>query len=182
MTDTTREPDVEQAARERPRIEGAAEAYAEALPTIREVARAHGYAVAVHGSQTRDLDLIAAPWTEEASPPEDMVEAVRVAVGGFVINRPDAEPGDYTKRNPQPKPHGRLSWSIHLGAGPYLDLSVMPRDSKQRAELDKLRAAGQELYVRGQHPAECGFWKKSTNPGCDCGYDEARQAWREASR
>ena len=25
------------------------------------------------------------------------------------------------------KPHGRLTWSFHVGGGPYLDLSVMPR-------------------------------------------------------
>lgn len=33
---------------------------------IRELAAQIGYAIGVHGSQERDLDLIAAPWTEEA--------------------------------------------------------------------------------------------------------------------
>ena len=100
--------------------------FAEVLPVVRAIARQHGYAVAVHGSQLRDLDLVAVPWVEQVSPPHVLVEAIRVAVGGFILTAAAAQPGDFTSRNPQSKPHGRLAWAIHLGAGPYLDLSVMP--------------------------------------------------------
>lgn len=106
-------------------IAGAADKYATVIHQVREVARAHGYAIGVHGSGERDLDLIAVPWTDEATAADVLVEAIRVAVGGFIINRADAKPNDYTKRNPEPKPHGRLAWSIHLGGGPYIDLSVI---------------------------------------------------------
>ena len=42
--------------------------YPAILPTLKGVAHEHGYAVAVHGSQARDLDVIAVPWVEGASP------------------------------------------------------------------------------------------------------------------
>ena len=31
-----------------------------------DIARKHGYALAIHGTVTTDLDLIAIPWTDEA--------------------------------------------------------------------------------------------------------------------
>lgn len=95
--------------------------YERALREARIVARQHGYALAVHGSEQRDLDLIAAPWVDDAAAPEVLAKAIEVAVDGFVLQHRDPE------RTPTPKPHGRLAWSIHLGGGPYLDLSVMPR-------------------------------------------------------
>lgn len=82
------------------------------------IAREYGYALTVHGSMQRDLDLVAVPWVEDASEPVDLVEAIRGAVGGFLS---PSDPG------PTVKPHGRLGWAIHLGGGPYIDLSVCPR-------------------------------------------------------
>jgi len=104
--------------------------YVSMLPALIRAAKAKGYALAVHGSMRRDLDLVAVPWTEEAAPPVDVAAAIIAASGGFLLERgkpelhPDAWPGT---RDPAQKPHGRLSWSIHLGGGPYIDLSVMPR-------------------------------------------------------
>lgn len=37
------------------------------IAKVREVAKRHGWAIGVHGSLKRDIDLIAIPWTEEAS-------------------------------------------------------------------------------------------------------------------
>ena len=110
--------------------------YTHALLMARATARSHGYALAVHGSQMRDLDLIAVPWIEEASTPEVLVEAIRRAVKGTYSAGTQAGNDIITKQ-----PHGRLTWAIHLEgvdrglldelvAGkvpfhPYLDLSVM---------------------------------------------------------
>lgn len=80
-----------------------------------QVARELGYALAVHGSLARDLDIIACPWTPEAASPEALVEAMRERVGGVT----DSKVLD--------RPHGRRCFVIHLGGGPYIDLSVMPR-------------------------------------------------------
>lgn len=101
-----------------------------ALIQARAAAHEHGYALAVHGSEMRDLDLIAVPWVEECSGAEMLIEAIRAAVGGRI--------GDPMTR----QAHGRMSWDIHLNNGhtlgnfkpllPYLDISVMPTRRKPR--------------------------------------------------
>jgi hypothetical protein len=110
-----------------------AAAFAWMVPHLTEVARQFGYAIGLHGSMSRDLDLIAVPWTEAAAPAETLVEAIRDAVGGFIRNDPPSDGNKYdeTTRNPSEKPHGRRAWSIEFsGHRFYIDLSVMPRASK----------------------------------------------------
>ncbi len=92
------------------------------VPKLMTVAKRLGYAIALHGSFTRDLDVVAIPWTDEAVPAEELAESLRAEVHGWL----QATSG---KPDPIEKPHGRLCWSIHLepdGIG-YIDLSVMPR-------------------------------------------------------
>lgn len=102
--------------------------YEQHIDTIRAIAREHGYAIGVHGSLARDIDLIAAPWTDEASDGATLAGAIADAVSGFIDmgSVPGRGPSDDYKK-PEAKPHGRFSWSIHLGGGPYIDLTVMPR-------------------------------------------------------
>lgn len=99
--------------------------YAQLLPKIREAGKALGYALAIHGTMARDLDILAVPWVEDAASPEELIAAIQAAVGGFVF-------GDLSKRGgvdaePTKQPHGRLSWNICWGGRPFIDLSVMPR-------------------------------------------------------
>ena len=54
------------------------------IEPLREVARRHGYAIGEHGSQRRDIDLIAVPWTEEAGEPIMLAEAIRAEVERLV--------------------------------------------------------------------------------------------------
>lgn len=110
-----------------------AAAYAALLPDLVRAARDVGYALAPHGSLARDLDLIAVPWTDEAGSAEQLimrllsVSGAHLRDGGHKSAAGDAwvtAPGDAPER----KPHGRLAWSLHLGASNlYLDVSVMPR-------------------------------------------------------
>lgn len=114
--------------------------YERLLPALRSVAEKHGYALGFHGSGQRDLDLIAVPWIEEAGAPEVLVEDLRQTVNGVIFQYPSTplSLGDWTRRNPQPKPHGRLAWSIHFGdldAGFYIDLSVMPLQMKEEEKV-----------------------------------------------
>lgn len=90
------------------------------LPGIVKVARERGYALTVHGSLARDFDFVAVPWIEDACPAEELAEAIRARCGGI----PDGK-----EVEPVVKPHGRLAWKFHLGGGPYVDLSVMPRST-----------------------------------------------------
>lgn len=104
------------------------------LPVIRSTAREHGYAICAHGSFERDLDVVACPWTEEATDTLAMVRAIQAALTadlGFEVVRS----GDVGQ-----KPHGRQVWTLIIldydhevivhssaGAHPFIDLSVMPR-------------------------------------------------------
>lgn len=108
------------------------------IEPLREIARAHGYALGVHGSLARDIDLIAAPWADDASPAVVLAEAIRgaaEAIIGAAFMHPIEAADDYHRKGcPGAKAHGRLVWSFHLGGGPYIDLSVMPpRDDDQPA-------------------------------------------------
>ena len=90
--------------------------YVGILSILVDAARPHGYALGLHGSLARDMDLIAVPWVEDASPPGVLANALAERIA-WVHEGIDG---------PVLRPHGRLSWSICVGFGAYIDLSVMP--------------------------------------------------------
>ncbi len=51
------------------------------IKRAREVARTNGWAIGVHGSLSRDIDLIAVPWTDQACSTDALVEALRADFG-----------------------------------------------------------------------------------------------------
>lgn len=107
-------------------------AYAALLPDLVAAGREVGYAIAPHGSMARDFDLIAVPWTEEASSAEQLVMRLLSVTGGQLLDggRGDGNGGTVRVRGDEPaaKPHGRMGYVIYLnGSGLYLDVSVMPR-------------------------------------------------------
>lgn len=110
------------------------------IPALREVARRHGYALGVHGSLSYDIDLIACPWREGCTSPESVAAAIQGAIRAIAGNAETIDPN-----LPDRKPHGRLGWSFHMGAGPYVDLSVMPThttDAKSDAMTAQLTEKG----------------------------------------
>ncbi len=48
---------------------------------IRALARLHGWGIGEHGSMVRDIDLIAVPWTEDASPLQVLLSAIMQVCG-----------------------------------------------------------------------------------------------------
>lgn len=113
-----------------------------------DIARKHGYALAIHGTVTRDLDLIAVPWTPEAVDPVSLKDALMAHIGAVdyegltrrqfpdnpelvrqivegVNNQPDREPHDAD--GACIKPHGRRAWNLYMDFGAKVDLSIMPR-------------------------------------------------------
>lgn len=91
------------------------------IPPLREVARRHGYALAVHGSLSYDIDLIACPWRDLAVDPETLAKAIQTAVHAIA-----GHTDEHDSKQPKQKPYGRLAWVFYVGGGPYVDLSVMP--------------------------------------------------------
>lgn len=102
----------------------------EILPDLQLAARGAGYALALHGSRARDIDLLAAPWGKHALSPDELVDRLLGVLDGKL-----GRSFTYTKktrskklRDWSEKPHGRRAIILHLpGMCPEIDLSVMPR-------------------------------------------------------
>ncbi len=118
--------------------------YERLIGPLRRTARENGYALAVHGSLKRDIDLVAVAWTEEAAAPKVLVDALvetaRIVTGEAFFTRDPQGPDDFPR-----KPHGRVAWAISIGGGSYIDLSVIgpqaapdPRDASARATLERI--------------------------------------------
>lgn len=105
--------------------------YQSLVPTIRRVARESGYAIGLHGSMTRDLDLIAAPWTKKAVSSETLALRIEKAVCKYRFIRSYKQLRKVVATY-KPKPHGRIAYVIMTGQRTYIDLSVLPRLSTPR--------------------------------------------------
>lgn len=90
--------------------------YCALYPELAQISRSHGYALAVHGSLGRDMDLICVPWIEKPSEPAAVVKAITDSFDIRTIGDPDTTH------------HGRERWTISIGHGEcFIDLSFMPR-------------------------------------------------------
>jgi hypothetical protein len=106
---------------------------------LREVAKEHGYALTVHGTLARDIDLVAIPWIEEAKQAHELAEAImrKIAEMKRMVYFHPIETTDYFLAGcPAYKPHNRLVWCFHLGDGVYVDLSVIPPEGYVFTDLD----------------------------------------------
>ena len=98
--------------------------YARIFTIARCLAWAEGYAIAMHGSFTRDLDLIAVPWAPHACEPEHLARRIESAAGLKISAHPKND-----------KPFGRLVWTFTLpdfGDPRFVDLSIIPRPSLEQ--------------------------------------------------
>lgn len=109
-----------------------------------DVARKHGYALAIHGTVTTDLDLIACPWVDDAADPEVLKNALMEHLGacGYAeLMRREGYSEELTKQVMErhgrdidgwtDKPHGRRAVNIYMEFGAKVDLSVMPRKARE---------------------------------------------------
>ena len=89
--------------------------YAALYPSLAEIARTHGWALAVHGTLGRDMDLICVPWIEAPSEPAEVVREITNEFNLRTVGEPDTTH------------HGRERWTISIGFGEcFLDLSFTP--------------------------------------------------------
>lgn len=105
--------------------------YARVFTLARCIAWSEGYAIVMHGSFTRDLDLLAVPWTDEATDAEHLVRRIETALDDLSLLVKDPNAASQGSN----KPHGRRSWTFTFktfGDPRFVDLSVMPRLQKQK--------------------------------------------------
>lgn len=120
--------------------------YKQLIGPLREVSRRLGYALTVHGSLVRDIDLVAVPWSDGAVSAKILAKAIQHKARE-IVGYAEPHPVESTSTNPKwfrdglngyvrkmgritAKPHGRKSWTFHLlrtHDGPYIDLAVMSR-------------------------------------------------------
>lgn len=112
-------------------------AYAHLLRSLTGIANEHGYCLALHGSMATDMDVLLCPWTEEATDPATVIEAICRHIGGFAPGGKSHEEFNGYLDMAGIRPHGRLVYAFYFDKqsavrqrGPYLDISVMPRKLK----------------------------------------------------
>lgn len=113
--------------------------YACLYPGLCDVAREHGYALALHGSMVSDMDIIAIPWIEGAAPTSKLLAALKERVQAmdyrellqFTSRTAHVDKVIEAQHNLTPdlaeiKPHGRKAWNLYLQHGCKIDVSVIP--------------------------------------------------------
>lgn len=93
--------------------------YKAMLPGLQKAARECGYALAVHGSMSRDLDLIAVPWVEDAKPAAELAFQLAVSCNGLIVGNDFEEP--YRRLF-----HINMPWRGTENRN-YIELSVTPK-------------------------------------------------------
>lgn len=92
--------------------------YARFLSMARCIAKAEGYALTVHGSFSRDLDVVVIPWIEKPnSTPSQLAHQIAGRTG--LTLHPEM----------QIREHGRMTWTMHFkafGDPRYIDFSATP--------------------------------------------------------
>ena len=151
--------------------------YARIFTIARVLCWSEGYALTMHGSFTRDLDLVAVPWTDRAREPEHLARRVLEACG---LKDSHSNPGE--------KPHGRLVWTMRLpdfGDPRFVDFSIVPptptptptQATGSGGEGEDLESSARKLYNASQgyaHNLHTLAWGELD--------DKRRDEWRKKAK
>jgi len=97
--------------------------YASMYKELAEIAREHGYALAIHGSLSRDFDLVCVPWANAVNSPERVVKDITATFGFREIGTPEI------------KEHSRVVYTIGSQWGDcFLDISFTPSSQSKAAK------------------------------------------------
>ncbi len=104
--------------REHVTTNGKAAFYAAIWPDLREAALKCGWALGLHGSLANDMDIMAMPWTKEAKPIEEMIQALSDCFTGNMLKEGFIKP-DYSM------PNNRVVYTMSIWADFHLDINVI---------------------------------------------------------
>ncbi len=96
---------------------GKAAFYACILEDLKKAAYDCGWALGLHGSLSHDMDIMAMPWTEDATSSDDMVMHLSDMCFG--------ESPFHILCSKDEKPHNRVVYTIPIWEEIYLDISVI---------------------------------------------------------
>ena len=89
-----------------------------------------GWALGLHGSLTKDMDIMAMPWTEDAVPVEEMIKAL----SNCFTDNPFA--GEHIVPH-YGKPNGRVVYTMSIWADFYLDINVIQNTQNNMSDCSK---------------------------------------------
>lgn len=92
--------------------------YATIYEDLKRVAEESGWALALHGSLNNDMDLMAMPWTEDATSIEVLIQNI----SDLFATSPFKEGHVKAYRA---KPNNRVVYTISIISGFYLDINVI---------------------------------------------------------
>lgn len=119
--------------------------YGRIYTMVRKLAWEEGYAIGLHGSFTRDLDMIAVPWEDGRNcKPEKLIARIVQATG---MREAQGKPGE--------KPHGRKVWTLlmpEFGDPRFVDLSIVATSAAGVPHIE--RDAALPAAVVAWHAAE----------------------------
>ena len=105
--------------REKITCNGRAALYAAIWKDILNVGFDCGWALALHGSLSRDMDILAMPWVENATDADTLINTIiEKCFEDNIISQ-------YGKKIVTNKPHGRKCYLIPIYEDIYLDISIM---------------------------------------------------------
>lgn len=97
---------------------GRAVFYATLWNDFRQKALELGWALALHGSMSSDMDIMAMPWIEEAKPVSELIKSISDSIGNTIWK--DSHFIPYYD-----KPHSRIVYTFSICGDFYIDLSIM---------------------------------------------------------
>lgn len=97
---------------------GRAVFYASMWGDFRKAALDCGWALALHGSLSSDMDIMAMPWVEGAKSVEEMIESLESC-----MTKPDER--IFKTEKCDNKPNNRIVYTIHIFADFYLDINII---------------------------------------------------------
>lgn len=101
--------------REQVTTNGRAVFFAAMWEDFRKAAMDYGWALSLHGSLATDMDIMAMPWSEEASDPKLMIHALRCC-----FDKPEAIKVDFADM-----PNHRRVYTLSIWADFYLDINII---------------------------------------------------------
>ena len=97
---------------------GKAAFYACILEDLKKAALNCGWALGLHGSLANDMDIMAMPWTEDATPVEVMIQDL----SDCFTENPFKDQHTVPHYN---KPNNRVVYTMNIYADFYLDINVI---------------------------------------------------------
>lgn len=134
--------------------------YASMYEDIRKCTLDCGWAVALHGSLSSDMDIMAMPWIEDAVSFEELIKKLSELFVGNISSE-----NYFITYNE--KPHNRVVATIPIFADFYLDISTIRFDGNFNESINK-----QKRRLSQRHNDSSNLWQYYTGNGsnpCGCG-------------